>query len=206
MRRRQRAEDGIHIHDGGGTASRRAAIWVAVDKYLPTLEKGIVNLNPFCVPPARAAYTHTNTCVGKRFHARTYYIHITRVLYVSIYIIIIYINSRTYNVYHIIYVRTPCTPQPRPIMIFILLLLLLLCVCVCVCIHKCRLSVGGWVVGACACKQGCRRSRSPFAVASSVIDHRSTGYIEYNINTMYTATRNQTNIYAYISYIIYIII
>lgn len=40
---------------GGDDEERRApaAIWVAVDKYLPTLKKGIVNLNPFCVSPAR---------------------------------------------------------------------------------------------------------------------------------------------------------
>lgn len=59
MRRRQRAEDGIHTEAEGRRAGGQA-IWVAVDKYLPTLEKGIVNLNPFCVPPARAAHTHTH--------------------------------------------------------------------------------------------------------------------------------------------------
>lgn len=59
--------------EGGRTS---VAIWVAVDKYLPTLKKDIVNLNPSCISPAcvYTVYTHTHTHIWVNVSTRAHII------------------------------------------------------------------------------------------------------------------------------------
>jgi len=70
MRRRQRAENGIHV--GGGVA-KRAAIWVAVDKYLPTLE-GYCKFKPVLCS-TRSHTRNKCVCVNKRFQRVLYIVY-----------------------------------------------------------------------------------------------------------------------------------